>query len=381
VRVVFANKSYYPAIGGVETVVRQLAEGVAGRGSATVVTCHEAAFQRLARASLNGVEVVRVSTLGTRFSTPIAPSYPLHLRRALSSGDLVHLQIPFPVGEAALAVLERDLVDKPLVITFHADPALTRWGALLSVYRPLFTRTLARADRVVVTAPQNLEHSPSLLPFRQKVRVIPLAPDEHLAGAPPPRGRVAALRRELALEGAPVVLFLGRLAYYKGVDVLLESMRDVPGAILVVAGDGELAGALREKARALSLWDRVRFVGRVPDEDVPAYFHLADVFAFPSVTPSEAFGIVQLEALRAGVPVVNTALPTGVPFVSPHGETGLTVAPGDPRALAAALNAILEDPTLRSRFSSNAKARALEFSLSRMREAYFELYEECLGRR
>jgi glycosyltransferase involved in cell wall biosynthesis len=379
VNVLFSNKNYYPAIGGVETVVRQLAEGVATRGRASVVTCHARALQTFERETLRGVEVVRVPTLGTRFSTPLAPSYPLHLRRALPHAELVHLQIPFPVGEASLALLERALGARPLVITFHADPALTRWGALLSAYRPLFTRTLTRADRIVVTAPQNLESSPSLHPFREKVRVIPLAPDEHL-GDRDEEARVARLRRELGLERSKVVLFLGRLAYYKGADVLLEAMTEVPGAAVVIAGDGELAHVLRRQAAELGLIGRVHFVGRVPDEDVPAYFRLADVFAFPSVTPSEAFGIVQLEALRAGVPVVNTSLPTGVPFVSPHGETGLTVPPGDARTLASAIRTILYDPALHARFSVNAKARAAELSLDRMRNAYFDLYEECLGR-
>src|SRR5690606_37306589 len=163
----------------------------------------------------------------------------------------VHLQIPFPVGEAALALLEHELGQKPLVITFHADPALTRWGALLRLYRPLFTRTLARAEHIVVTAPQNFEHSPSLAPFEAKVRVIPLAPDDHV-GSVDAKTRAAALRRELGLEG-PVVLFLGRLVYYKGADVLLEALRDVPRAELVVAGDGELGGALRKQAESLSL--------------------------------------------------------------------------------------------------------------------------------
>lgn len=380
-RVLFANKGYFPAIGGVETVVRQLAEGVAERGRATVVTCQERPFRRLARETHRGVSIVRVPTLGTRFSTPLAPSYPLHLRRALGEADLVHLQIPFPVGEASLAMLERALGPRPLVITFHADPALTRWGALLSAYRPLFERTLARAARVVVTAPQNLERSPSLAGFREKVRIIPLAPDDH-PGVDRAKARAAALRRELELdEDAPVVLSLGRLAYYKGVDVLLEAMREVSGARLVIAGEGELSGALRARAASLGLGRRALFVGRVADEDVPAYFELADVFAFPSVTPSEAFGIVQLDALRAGVPVVNTSLPSGVPFVSPHGVTGLTVPPADARALGAAISRILGDAELREKFSKNARARAAELSLDRMRESYLALYAECLGER
>src|SRR5690606_40685737 len=122
-----------------------------------------------------------------------------------------------------------------------------------------------------------------------------------------------------------------RLSWYKGVGVLVRGIVGVPEATLVVAGDGELAEVLRGMVRRCGLEARVRFAGRVPEADVAAYFALADVFAFPSVGASEAFGIAQLDALRAGVPVVNTALETGVPFVSPHGVTGLTVPPGDAR--------------------------------------------------
>lgn len=379
-RILYASKGYHPLIGGVETVVRQLAEGVAAVGEAEVLVCHHEAFAPLARETIGGVEVVRVPTLGTRFSTPLAPTYPLHFARAIDEADLVHLQIPFPIGEAAVALLERRLADKPLVITFHADPGLSRWRALLSLYRPLLSRTLARADRIVVTAPANLESAPSLAGHREKVRVIPLAPDEHFPSVDVAR-RAAELRRELHLEGERVVLFFGRLSYYKGVDVLVRAMVGVPEATLVVAGDGELAEVLRGMVRRRGLEARVRFAGRVPEADVAAYFALADVFAFPSVGASEAFGIAQLDALRAGVPVVNTALETGVPFVSPHGVTGLTVPPGDAWALADALRTILRDDSLRARFSENARARAAEFTLERMRAAYLELYAELLARR
>ena len=379
-RILYLSKSYAPALGGVETFVRQLAEAPE-HSSRALVAAHEP-FTPLSTERLRGVEVIRAPSLGLRFSTPLAPSYFYHLLREIERADLIHLQIPFPLGELGLAVFMRAIRKKKLVVTFHADPALTRWGALLSLYRPLFDRILRRADRIVVTAPANRDHAPSLAPYREKVEIIPLAFDP--IDEAKARIRAMELKQSLGLsvEGSrdeKIALFLGRLAYYKGLPILLSAMKRVEGARLIVAGDGELRDEARAFVEREGLGERVIFVGAVEDEDVAAYFELADLFVFPSITPSEAFGIVQLEALRAGVPIINTALPTGVPFVSPDGETGLTIPPEDEDALAEAMKMILSDDALRERFRERALERSGLFTLGAMRASYRAIYEELLG--
>jgi len=171
-----------------------------------------------------------------------------------------------------------------------------------------------------------------------------------------------------------VILTTGRLIYYKGLDVLLKAMVSVRGHLLV-AGEGPLRKTLEQQAKTLGVSARVTFLGALPADALEGYYGAADVFVLPSIARSEAFGIVQIEALACAIPVVNTALESGVPFVSPHGTTGLTVPPNDPAALAAALSRILDDPSLANRFGTEGRQRAVGlFTAERMVDDTLKLY-------
>ena len=146
----------------------------------------------------------------------------------------------------------------------------------------------------------------------------------------------------------------------------------------MIIGSGELEEKLKLQARSLGVEDRVHFAGFVPDEELPAYYAAADIFALPSVEAAEAFGIVQVEAMAYGLPVVNTELPTGVPFVSKHGQTGLTVPPRDAQALAESITTLIDSKEMRQRFSTNARRRAQYFSLESMIVAYKQLYRSVV---
>ena len=189
----------------------------------------------------------------------------------------------------------------------------------------------------------------------------------------PDAARVAELRRRY---GERIVLAVGRLIYYKGFEHLVRAMADVRATALI-AGDGPLGGALAAEAARLGVADRVVLLGRVNDADLKACYHACDVFALPSVERSEAFGIVQLEAMACGRPVVNTRLDSAVPHVSLDGLTGLTVPPGDPAALAAALSALLDDPARRAAMGVAARRRVHEeFSAELMARRTLEVYRE-----
>jgi rhamnosyl/mannosyltransferase len=176
------------------------------------------------------------------------------------------------------------------------------------------------------------------------------------------------------------VLFVGRLVYYKGVDVLVQAMAGVD-ADLVLVGRGPLEAKLREFAYASGIVPRVIFLAPQGDDELSAWYHAADVFCLPSVARSEAFGLVQIEAHAAGTPVVSTDLPTGVPYANPDGVTGFTVPPGDALALAAALNRVLGDDELRARLGGQAQERALrEFTVPRMVARTLDVYAEAAAR-
>jgi rhamnosyl/mannosyltransferase len=176
----------------------------------------------------------------------------------------------------------------------------------------------------------------------------------------------------------PRILFVGRFVYYKGVEVLVDAIARSTGT-LVLAGDGPLDASLRARASARGVENRVVFAGRVSDEDLPAYYHAADVFVLPSIAKTEAFGVVQVEAMAAGLPVISTNLDTGVPWVNQDGVSGLVVTAGDDRALAGALDRLAADPGLRARLAHGAMARALEmFSLERMVSTFKTVVEQAV---
>ena len=173
-------------------------------------------------------------------------------------------------------------------------------------------------------------------------------------------------------------MFVGRLCYYKGVEYLIEAMQWVNAKLLIV-GDGELREKLEEMTVSLGLEERVKFLGKVSNELLKYCYQICDVFVLPSVEPTEAFGLVQLEAMAYGKPVINTLLPTGVPFVSIDGKTGLTVEPRNSKALADAINKLLSDDELRKKFGIQARNRVVEnFTVDKMNEKILKVYQELM---
>jgi rhamnosyl/mannosyltransferase len=236
-------------------------------------------------------------------------------------------------------------------------------------YGPIQDRFLQRAERIVVSSPVLAMTAAALRPYRDRVVVIPFGvdPDEW-----PTNDRDTEAIR--ARHPGPIVLFLGRLVWYKGVDVLIEAMASVD-ATLVVAGDGPERSRLESLARGRNLAHKVRFVGEVTNTQRVSYHRAADVFVLPSVSRAETFGIAMLEAMSLATPVISTHLGTGTSWVNRSGETGLVVPPRDPRALATAVTLLLDDHDLRLRLGAGAASRARHrFSKAAMLEALAELY-------
>jgi rhamnosyl/mannosyltransferase len=259
-----------------------------------------------------------------------------------------------------------------LVITHHSD--IVRQARARIVLRPLFGAVLAKADAIIATSQAYFEGSDELRPYRSKVKVVPYGID--LQQFSPSLKELASARELRAKYGERIVLATGRLIYYKGFEVLLDAMKTVRAHLLLV-GDGPLRVALKTRARRNQIEDRVTFVGTVPNQDMGRYYGAADVFALPSIARSEAFGIVQIEALASMLPVVNTSLRSGVPEVSIHDVTGLTVPPNDVGALSDALNRLLDDIELARRFGSKGRQRALErFTADRMVDETLAIYRE-----
>lgn len=363
--VVQVSKYYYPAVGGIERVVRQLSEGLGTHGYQSRVLA--VGQQRLGNEQIDGIPVKRVRSLGSLLSTPLSPTFPFSLRKELARADIAHYHLPNPLAVTS-GLLQRHSV--PTVVTYHSD--IVRQKGAFRLYAPVLHRFLDGVDRILATSPRLLEHSPVLDRYRSKCEVVPLGIDREAYGTYD--GTVPPELRDL--EGT-TFLFVGRLNYYKGVEYLIEAFAraDLDGNLLVV-GDGPRRAAVERLARECGVIDQVRFLGEVIDGTLHCCYALSDVFVLPSVAPSEAFGIVQLEAMAYGTPVINTRLPTGVPWVSLDGETGLTVPPKDSDALAKALRRLGQDPQLRAQLGMAARERVeKQFTETRMVSSVAAIYD------
>jgi glycosyltransferase involved in cell wall biosynthesis len=378
VRVTFVNKYYFPPhLGGIEQSLSLLAGSLARRPGIDVraIVANEGAAGISER--IDGVDVRRLGRAFAYASTPVVPGMATAIRREASRpdpADVLHLQLPYPWGDVSWLSARSGI---PTVMTYHSD--VVRQRLMLAAYAPILRRVLDRVDRVIVGAPQMIENSPFLRPVAHKCRVVPFAID--VTRFPETPDVLAAAKRLREAHDRPIVLFVGRLVYYKGAEVLLRAMREVD-ADLVVIGRGPLEAELRESATALGIADRVTWLPPVDDAVLAAWYRAADVFCLPSVARSEAYGLVQLEAHLAATPVVSTDLPTGVPFVNAHEETGLVVPPADAGALASALRRILGDDAARTRMGERARQRVLtQFTLDRMVDNTLSVYDEALGRK
>lgn len=316
------------------------------------------------------VPVQRAETLACVASTPVAPGFGRLLRRL--KADILHFHFPYPWGEAAALLAG---VRAPYVVTYHMD--IVRQRLLGTLYRPIAARFLAGAARIVTFSPQLREHSAALAPFRDKTVVIPGGVDVAAWGAPRP-AESAALR-ELWSGGRPLVLFAGRMVYYKGLEHLLRALVQVHATLLLV-GTGPLRSRLEHLARELGVRSRVVFAGALDAEALAAAYQAADVFVLPSDSVAEAFSFAMVQAHAAGLPAVSTRLATGVVEVNRDGVTGLVVPPADPSALAAALNRLLAEPALRARLGASARRLCAErFEARTCAARVLALYREVLS--
>jgi rhamnosyl/mannosyltransferase len=316
---------------------------------------------------VDGVKVTRVGSPVKVGAVALAPTLPLWLAR--TEADLIVLHEPNPMALVAY-FLARPRA--PLVIWYHSEVVRPAWR-YRTFYRPFLEFALRRVSCVVVGSPP-MSNAPALAGHRDKCVVIPYGVDVDRFR---PGVRVTAeanARRERARR--PILLFVGRLVRYKGLEVLLEAL---PGldAQTVIIGDGPHRAAIEAMVTARGLSDRVQLVGEVSEEDLVAWLHACVALVLPSTTRQESFGIVQLEAMLCGRPVVSTDLPTGVPWVNVHNQTGLVVPVGDAAALREALDRLVTDDELRLTLGDAARERVLQtFTADRMCTAMLSLYRE-----
>ncbi|MBI1347045.1 glycosyltransferase [bacterium] len=369
-RICHLGKFYHPHSGGIESHVRTLAQAQAAKGHDVSVACiaHDS---KLPNRTVDGL--VKVQRFQPRMSVAKFDWLP-NVKRYLeqSEPDILHLHLPNPSMTIPVLAMKRQI---PLVITYHSDVigmSLRKW-----LFEPLQRRLMNRAIAIAATNPCLAETSPLLQRYRNKVCSIPLGIS--LERFITPESAICQRAREIQQQVAgPLWLMCGRLVHYKGHEIALRALKTTPGT-LVIIGDGPLKASLQSLSREWNLTDRVQFLGHVPDDrDVHAWYLAATALWLPSILQSEAFGLVQVEAMASGCPVINTDIPgSGVPWVSQHELTGITIPIGDPEALRTASLRILTEEGLRERLAMNGMIRARsEFSVETMVDRVDAFYSQ-----
>lgn len=361
-KVLQVGKFYDPYRGGMETVLKNLCEGIHSNVDLHLLVANTSPRTVHERQAF---PITRVASWGKLFSSSLTPSFTTWMRKL--PADIIHVHMPNPVAEVSYLMAGGG---RPLVAHFHSD--IVRQKSLLRAYAPLLESFYGRASRIIVPTPNHISVSPFVSRFRDKCRVVPFGISvEKFDYTETIAGRVEKLR-----NGRPTILFIGRLVYYKGLEYLLQSMTDLPAQLWII-GQGPLETSLKQLSARLGLQDKVTFLGEVPDDALPAYYHACDILALPSVANSEMFGMVQLEAAACRKPVVSTNLPTGVSWVNQHGVTGLLVPPKDARALVMAMQRLIESHSLREELGEAGRQRVkAEFTIAKMTQGVLEVYQE-----
>lgn len=341
---------FYPIRGGVEKVMRDLTEGLANNGVECDMLC--AWFEKGRKKTVLPVgekgKLIIIPTWLKASGTMIAPGMIGYLRRHCREYDIIHVHHPDPMAGLALRLSG---FKGRVILHWHSD--ILKPKVLLAPYIPLQKWVIKRAETIVGTTPSYVRNSPWLKDAQNKVTYVPIGIEPVI----PDKEKVRAIQEKYGQR--KIVFSLGRLVPYKGYTYLIEAAKFLPDDYVVLIGG---AGPLREELEAQiqdsGLNQKVKLLGRVADEDLPSLYGASSVFVLSSVLKAEAFGIVQIEAMSAGIPVIATKIPeSGTAWVNEDGFSGINVEPRDPEELAEAVIRICSDGLTRHTFGKNAMDR------------------------
>ncbi len=373
IRILQLGKFFPPDLGGIESVMQDITLGLNERGIACDVLCANSNAQYNEEILPCGAKIMRCASFGKIASTAIAPQMIFKLRKNIAHYDIIHIHLPDPMANLALFCANHK--GKKIIIHWHSD--IIKQKFLLKFYAPLQTWLLKRADSIIATTQQYADFSPTLKPFKNKIVAIPIGIDSLLES--PDTAESAESKSTESRRNNKSIFALGRLVQYKGFEYLVESMRYLPDFTLYIAGSGAEEANLKAQIKALSASDstienRIFLLGKVDERTKRAHLNDDSIFVLPSITRNEAFGVVQLEAMSAKMPVIATDIKgSGVSFVNLHNESGLIVPPRDAKAIASAILSVMKDY---SRFSDGAYRRYLaHFTKDKMIDKIIDLYD------
>jgi rhamnosyl/mannosyltransferase len=349
--IVHAYKLAPPDLGGITAVIDWLVQGLFDSFTFTLLACRSKGLGRVE--DYHGIKTIRTTSFGLLFSTPLAPFYFMWFWWLALKADIVDHHYPMPWNDLAIALY----FPKKTRLVIHWHSEIIEQKQFMWFFTPLIRRTLKRANAILISSPHLLEASEFLKEFASKVQIVPFGIDLQTFSNVSPSENQAIL--SLQKRYGKFVLSVGRLVTYKGYEYLIDAMKTLDHH-LVIVGEGPLLQSLKDLSRDLKSDHKVHFFGAVSGEELKNLYHACELFVLASITPNEAFGLVQIEAMACGKPIVNTALNSGVPWVARKGIEAITVPPRNSVALTTAIAKILKDDDLRSDLGKAALLRAHE---------------------
>lgn len=363
---------FYPIVGGIEKVMYDIVIGMSQRDD---VDCDMLCASKGRQSDVvfidKNAKIICTPTWLKMFATMLSPTMVAKLREIKNSYDIIHIHHPDPM--AALALWLSGYKGK-VVLHWHSD--ILKQKLTLKLFSPLQEWLIRRADVIVGTSPNYLKESPFLQSNSLKKICIPIG----ISTLVPILEKVKEIRQEYA--GKKIIFSLGRLVEYKGFEYLIKASEYLPEEYLIlIGGSGPLRQKMDELIEVRQLHSKVKLLGRIDDKDLPNYFGACDLYVLSSIWKTEAFGIVQIEAMSCGKPVVATKIKgSGVPWVNEDGVSGINVEPKKPKAIADAILLILSDEDCYMKFSKGARERyETLFQKKIMIDKCADLYKTLIG--
>ncbi len=369
-RILQLGRFYPPDVGGIETVIFEIAEGLNASNIICDVLCSNKS-NKLDISNVGKYKVIRSPSLTHILSTSISPFLILQLRKIINDYDIIHLHHPDPMATLALLACRPR---QKIVVHWHSD--IVRQKIALVFFRPIQEMLLRKADRIIVTSQNYLDTSEHLQKFKSKSTVIPIGINAEMSSN---QEKLDSLRAKY--NNKTIVFSLGRHVYYKGFEYLIDSALYLSNDfVIIIGGDGPLTSALRQRIKEKGLESKVVMTGRIPFSEIHSFFEVCDIFCLSSIERSEAFGVVLLEAMSVGKPLVATNIPgSGANWVNQHNETGLNVPPQNAEELANAFIKISSDSGLREKFSVKSKSRYQRlFTRQAMVDQLIDMYSRMM---
>lgn len=351
--ILHVSKYYYPDLGGIETVAKSMVDGL--KNFHNVVVCFSTKGEDCVE-TVNGIEVYRVKVNFSLLHQDVSYGYLAMLKQLMLkyAPQYVHVHCPNPFVYPL--VLKTLSPATKLILHWHAD--ILSKGIVYRFVKPLESRILRRADFIIATSPNYIHPSSPIYRFKEKTDIVPngiVAPDFDKKEGD--EERIKAIQDKYMQR--PLVLFVGRHIAYKGIDLLIEAEKHIKtDCRIIIIGTGPLTDRLKKQASSHS---RIVFTGRLDADELRCYAWASKVFAFPSNTKAEAFGVALAEAMYCRcVPVVFHLEGSGVNWVSVKDVTGLEVPLGQTKAFAEAIDCILTDEAFCQRFAEASRQRVCD---------------------